>query len=379
MLNKAFVVIGGGYHQLPLIREIKKQGLKLIIVDKNVSAPGFEYADYSIVYDSYDYKGILKRVMVLAKKVNIVGVATQASRGAIITTSYLASKLETKWLNFKTAFFITDKKFISKKFNGDIHINNYQKELNFPIVLKDPDLSGSMGVLKIESKKEFDKFIKTKNLKNFNKFILEKFIEGKHLIVLGLKTNEFLKLYGIAEKFIDNKMRTKLVIFPSSLDREDSKLVVKYSEQLLREINFDFGPFMIELILENGTKKLYVAEIEASLTGSHFMEIMIPTVTDAIPIKETINTIIGKKIKKSVKKFDLFYAQKYYYPNKFGKIKKIFIEGCEGDIKLFPHIREDIKNYTPKLYFFNAVLVGRYLRKKEILEKLERCNLNIIQ
>ena len=376
ILNKYFIVIGGGYHQLSLIKEIKKIGYKLILVDINENAPGFRYADYIIVHNSYDFKGVYILIKNIAKDKDIVGVITQAARGAIATTAYLAEKFNTRWLNFKTAQLTINKIKISELFNKKISIPSLESVKKLPIVIKDQRYSGSTGVYKINNMNELNLFRNRYRDEELRNLVIEKYVNGRHLIVFGFKKESFTKVYGIGEKFINQYMKTNFVLFPGKLGGDLNRLILKYTRNILKKLKFNFGPFMIELIVDkNG--EIFIAEIEASLQGSHFSDFMIPSITDSSPILDTINSVLGKRINRNVKMSNLFYAQKYYYTERSGEIEKIEIFNCSKEIILFPHIDNDFKINNEFLFFFNAVLIGDNRHIEEIFNKLNKCELKI--
>ncbi len=376
MLNKYFIVIGGGYHQLPLIREIKKMAYGVIVVDINSDALGFNFADVRLVHDSYDFKGLYLKLKRITKNREIVGVITQAARNSIFTTAYLSEKFATKWLNAKTAALTINKKEISKIFNQDIYISSI-KTINFyPVVIRNQKLSGSTGVYKIKSRDELEKFRNNLSKKDESDLVVEKFVRGRHFMVFGLKGKDFLKIYGMAEKYLNNKMKTKLVIFPAEIKKEIEKKINKFVKKALEKIEFDFGPFMFELIYGEGGG-IYLAEIEASLQGSHFVDFMIPSVSDAYPIIDTINLILNKKIKKRVKKTSLFYAQNYFYATKYGKVDYLELKMCDKEIIIFPHIDTANASVEPSLYIYNTAIVGNTKKREDFLEKLNKCKIKV--
>jgi len=56
--GKAFVSIGAGVNQIPLIAEAKSKGFKIIGIDINSMAPGFKLCDLKIQESIYDYNRI---------------------------------------------------------------------------------------------------------------------------------------------------------------------------------------------------------------------------------------------------------------------------------------------------------------------------------
>lgn len=47
-MNETIISLAAGKSQLPLIKSAKKMGLQVVAIDRNPSAPGFDFADIII-------------------------------------------------------------------------------------------------------------------------------------------------------------------------------------------------------------------------------------------------------------------------------------------------------------------------------------------
>ena len=95
-MNKinAVICMGGGKSQLPLIKEILSLNLALIVIDRNKKSPGFKYASKFIAKSTYDSLPIIKKLKILIKQYNFIGIVNRSSGIPVITTSQIANFLK---------------------------------------------------------------------------------------------------------------------------------------------------------------------------------------------------------------------------------------------------------------------------------------------
>lgn len=66
--DKYVWIVAGGIMQIPLIKEVKSRGYKIILSDGNLNAPGSEFADTFIRLDTYDIQGHIDISQVIHEK-----------------------------------------------------------------------------------------------------------------------------------------------------------------------------------------------------------------------------------------------------------------------------------------------------------------------
>lgn len=323
MKNK-ILNIGSGYYQIPIIKQAKKIGYKVISCDCNYNAPGLKYADEKIIVDCHDHSEVYKKIKKYKKE--LAGVLTGAARKSILTTSMIAKKEKLIHLNSSVAKQIINKNTISKKFNKKINIPI--SDLNYifdnknikKIVVKSDIISGQDGVKIFNNSKKNQQEIQ-KFCKKFNSKILsaEKFVNAKHFVVTGLALKKKYVIYVIIHKKVDKNLRTISLNTKNILIDKNKFKIQKYVFSVLKKIKFDNGPFQLEIFMDKN-KNYYVGEIEASITGSYISEKIIPYSTGKNFIKDCIKSLTDKKFQLS-------------------KIVKI------NDVKLAFKIKNDIKKY----------------------------------
>lgn len=338
--------IGSGYYQVPIIKQAKKLGYRVITCDINSNAPGLKHAYKKIIVDCHDHKQVYEKIKKYNKE--IAAIVSGATRNSIYTTSFIAKKLRLIGLNTNTAKKVIDKKLISQKFNKKIflNINQLNKEIhknNFKkIIVKNNNISGQNGI------KIFNNIIKNKKkiIEYCNKFnqsdlSLEKFIEGKHFVITGIFFKNKILIYSIIYKRVNKNLKTQSLSTKSKYIDANKTKIIKYVKYVLKKINFDKGPFQLEIFMDKNMN-FYVGEIEPSITGSYITEKLIPYSTGTNFIKDTIKLLTTSKFKNKINKIK---NVKIIFKNKKNNKKYFNYENCKyAFIKSFPLSKTQINS-----------------------------------
>lgn len=187
---KKILILGAGIYQVPLIKTAKRLGIYTIVASIPGNYPGFELADKVYYENTTDYAKILS----IARREKIDGIITTGTDVAVITIGRVCDTLGLTGLGFKSAEIATDKllmkscyekygvrtaRFRKVSFDDENYADKLT-DLQFPVMFKSVDSSGSRGIIKINSRDEFDD-ARNSVLDNTrsNYFIVEEFIEGE--------------------------------------------------------------------------------------------------------------------------------------------------------------------------------------------------------
>lgn len=186
---KKLMIMGAGIYQVPLIKKAKEMGIYTIVVSIPGNYPGFEIADQVCYENTVDYEKVLE----LAKKEKVDGIVTAGTDVAVITIGKVCDELGLTGLSFEAAKIASNKIRMKKKyeeygvrtarfrevsFEEDVYEKT--KELNFPLIFKAVDTSGSRGIIRVNSREEFEaarEVVRANTRTDF--FIVEEFIEGE--------------------------------------------------------------------------------------------------------------------------------------------------------------------------------------------------------
>ncbi len=186
---KKLMIMGAGIYQVPLIEKAKEMGIYTIAVSIPGNYPGFAIADQCCYENTVDYERILQ----VAKEEKIDGIVTAGTDVAVITIGKVCDELGLPGLSFEAAKIASNKILMKKKYEEygvrtarfrevSFEEDMYEKtaDLNFPLIFKAVDTSGSRGIIRVNSKEEFEAaraLVKANTRTDF--FIVEEFIEGE--------------------------------------------------------------------------------------------------------------------------------------------------------------------------------------------------------
>lgn len=186
---KKLMIMGAGIYQVPLIKKAKEMGIYTIAVSIPGNYPGFAVADQVCYENTVDYERILE----VAKREKIDGIVTAGTDVAVITIGKVCDELGLSGLSFEAAKIASNKIRMKKKYEEygvrtarfreisfDDDMYEKTKDLNFPLIFKAVDTSGSRGIIRVNAREEFEAaraLVKANTRTDF--FIVEEFIEGR--------------------------------------------------------------------------------------------------------------------------------------------------------------------------------------------------------
>ena len=187
---KKIMILGAGIYQVPLIETAKRMGLYTIVVSIPGNYPGFALADKVYYENTVDDEKILE----IAREENIDGIVTTGTDVCVITIGKVCDALGLSGLSYEAAQVAVDKMLMKTKYEEygvrtarfrkvlftDSDIRTTITGLQFPLIFKSVDSSGSRGIIRVDSYDEFNSamaYVKENTRKNY--FLIEEFIEGE--------------------------------------------------------------------------------------------------------------------------------------------------------------------------------------------------------
>ena len=186
---KKIMILGAGIYQVPLIKTARRMGLYTIVVSIPGNYPGFELADKVYYENTVDADKILE----IAKEENIDGIITTGTDVAVITIGRVCDELGLCGLSYEAACIAVDKMLMRTKYEEygvrtarfrqvsfEEDLKSRIEGLNFPLIFKSVDSSGSRGIIRVDSYDEFEEasaYVKDNTRKDY--FLIEEFIEGE--------------------------------------------------------------------------------------------------------------------------------------------------------------------------------------------------------
>lgn len=207
--KKKLVIIGANDFQNQLILKAKKRGFETHVFAWQDGSIGEKTADYFYPVSIVEKEQIFE----MCRKIRPDGVVSIASDLASVTVNYVAEQLGLTGNGMESTFLATNKYLMRKAFekNGDPSPKNYRSDelteeavemMQFPLIVKPVDRSGSRGITKIFEKSELQEAIRVAAEVSFEKkAMIEEFVEGQEYSVEYISYQGKHTFLALTQKF----------------------------------------------------------------------------------------------------------------------------------------------------------------------------------
>jgi biotin carboxylase len=186
---KKLMIMGAGIYQVPLIKKARELGIYTIVVSIPGNYPGFALADQVYYENTVDYEKVLE----IARREQIDGIVTAGTDVAVITIGKVCDELGLSGISFEAAQIASNKIRMKeryeqygvrtarfRKLSFDEDMEERTKELNFPLIFKSVDSSGSRGITRVDRREDFEAARENVRANTHSDFyLIEEFIEGE--------------------------------------------------------------------------------------------------------------------------------------------------------------------------------------------------------
>lgn len=268
---KKLMIMGAGIYQVPLIKRAKEMGIHTIAVSIPGNYPGFAVADEICHINTVDYEAVLK----VAKEKQIDGIVTAGTDVAVITIGKVCDEMGLSGLSFEAAKIASDKMLMKERYEAcgvrtarfrkvyfEDDLQEAIKELEYPLIFKAVDSSGSRGITRVNTPADIDAAVAgVKAVTRKNYYIVEEFIIGEEFgaqaFVYGGKL-QFVLPHG--DYVFTGDTGVPIGHFaPYNLDEEVLKDVYEQAEKAIRAMGLDNCAINADFIMKDN--KTYVLEI----------------------------------------------------------------------------------------------------------------------
>lgn len=193
----SILVFGTGDLQKSIIERCKLKNLFVVGIDPQAQASCRNLVDAFEIVNGQDFEKTIE----VAERYNVKGIVTAATDKPLVMMARVAEKLQLPFFSVETAEWSTDKLMMKQKFqesgipcaNGFI-LNSVDEltelKVDYPVVVKPRDNSGSRGVIYCNNLKEVE--IAVKEALQYTKkgnVLIEEFIEGQEYSIEGIHYN----------------------------------------------------------------------------------------------------------------------------------------------------------------------------------------------
>lgn len=302
MDKKSVLVFGVGELQISIITRAKAMGLFVVGIDPFEDAVAKDYCDAFEVVGGQDFNGTID----VAKKYQVSAIVTAATDKPLVMMARVAKELSLPFYSVETAEWSTDKFQMKQRFlEGGvpcargrlIHNSGEAQELNFPLICKPRDNSGSRGVKLCRSLSELDSCIKEAlEVSKLDTVLVEEFIEGREFSIESLHYDGKSEVIQFTEK--------KTTEFPYNVElghKQPANLTDDQRNQICDIISkiascmhFKNCPSHTELkINERG---IFVIETSPRLGGDYITSTLTPLSTGINLEDQLLHIALGEKV-----------------------------------------------------------------------------------
>ncbi|NLA24485.1 MAG: ATP-grasp domain-containing protein [Bacteroidales bacterium] len=323
--KKSILVFGGSDFQRSLIKECMKMGLFTIVIDPNPNAEAKDYAHAFEVVGGQDFERTCKVV----EKYNIDAIITGATDKPLIMMARIAEKYGLNFISEETARLSTDKFLMKQKFQENnlphakgILIEEINDNLQYPLIIKPSDNSGSRGVIFCENKQDLETIFdeaKTHTKKSY--LIAEEFIEGKEYSIESIHYNGMSKILQITEKIV-----TPLPYFielghiqPADIEPKTLKSLEELLDKATKAFGFESCGAHNEVKMNNGN--ITLIEVSPRIGGDFISSTLVKSSTGINMEKALIQMALGEEPQLEVYKPAV--SGIFFFFFKEGKIKSL--------------------------------------------------------
>jgi biotin carboxylase len=274
---KKLSIIGAGEFQEPLIVKAKEMSLETHVFAWEEGTECESLADFFYPISILEKEKILE----ICLKIRVNGIASIASDLAVPTVSFIANNMGFKTHNsFIDAEKTTDKYAMRLQFarkgvstpkflqTGPEYDPNFTK-LDFPLIVKPVDRSGSRGVTKVNDENSLGKAIlRACDLSFKKKAIVEEFIDGDEVSVEAISWKGEHFILSITDKVTSGEPYFVEIAHhqPSNLPENIKERIKEETIKALHSLNIKFGASHTEIKV-NQKGEVFLIETGARMGG----------------------------------------------------------------------------------------------------------------
>ncbi|MCV9884672.1 ATP-grasp domain-containing protein [Metabacillus halosaccharovorans] len=261
--KKKFLIVGGGYADIPLIISAKKIGYYVITTGNRPDDIGHKYSDEYHQVDFSDCKAIYE----LAKKLNVSAICPSCNDFALMSATYAAERLGlpgydsyeiARTIHHKDEFrkFALANNIQSPKAFGFSNVKDAIDSiglLDFPVIVKPVDLTGGKGITVINDKEKASAAIqKAFEISKNKRIVIEEFVNGsRHGFSAFLYKGKVKFYFSDNEHYYLNPYMVSAASSPSIASNSVEKKLGEVAERIASLLSLKDGIFHVQYIIKN--------------------------------------------------------------------------------------------------------------------------------
>lgn len=300
MDKRAILVFGVGELQRSIIERAKKMEFFVVGIDPCANAVCKDACDAFEVVDGIDYAGTIA----VCNKYDIKAIVTAATDKPLVMMARVAEKFGFPFFSIDTAVWSTDKFQMKQRFQEYgipcakgklISSADEVRDMEYPIIVKPRDNSGSRGVKLCRNKQDLEISISEAfGVSHMDTVLVEEFIEGREFSVESLHYNNMNEVIQFTEKRTTDfpynvELGHKQPANLNECEREQIRLIISRIAECMH-----FKNCASHTELKINSKGIFVIETSPRLGGDYITSILTPLSTGINMEDQLLRIAIGK-------------------------------------------------------------------------------------
>lgn len=284
MDKKSILIFGVGPLQKSIIERCKLKGLYTVGIDPMEDAVCKDDVDAFEVVGGQDFEKTLD----VAKRYNVKGIVTAATDKPLVMMARVAERLNLPFFSVETAEWSTDKLLMKQKFMEGVIpcakgflLNNLEElenhNLEYPVIVKPRDNSGSRGVIYCNTKDEIESAVKEAfQFTNKESVLIEEFIDGKEYSIEAIHYKGETHVIQITEKITTDFPYNVEIghIQPAELSAVHQDEIKSLVGEIAQSLKFENCASHTEVKINS--KGIFVIETSPRLGGGFITSTLVP-------------------------------------------------------------------------------------------------------
>lgn len=283
-------------------------GYETLAIDADPNAVGFSNAHKHAIVDIVDEKACLK----YARQENIDGVLTAATDYGVLSAAYVAQQLGLPGLDYEVAQLVKNKYRVRKcliehhvddaelvyEVDTATDIETLARRLDYPVMVKPCDGSGSRGVSRVDDAPHFKQAcIYAMRGSRTHRAEIETFITGREYGAESLVVNGQIHVLAIMKKWMtDSPYYAELGhAFPSGLPASMEAKARECVHKAIESLGINFGSVNMDLLI-TPEGKIYIVDVGARMGGNMIGPCIVPYGTGIDYIGAMIQNAAGDPV-----------------------------------------------------------------------------------
>lgn len=339
--HDSVAILGGTRPHAELAKYLRYKGFRTVLIDFFLNPVAKEYVDVHYQESSLDVEAV-EKICCQEKVKYIMDVCTDR---AIPPAAYVAELLGLSHpITYNTSLVVTNKnKMKSMMKSAGVPTSDFMMvesieelkniRLNYPLIIKPSDASGSIGITKIFKEEELEKATrKALSFSNNNQAIVEEFVTGSEIQIDCFVSDGISIVLDIKEKrkYTEDILTLSYgSLIPARISKGIENRCHEISQKIANCLRIQNGPLYIQAIATG--EEVFVIEFGLRFGGNLSYQI-IHDITGVDIISATAEAYLGNKPEIKIKAPELpVYATYHVFPVSGTFSKVIGIDELQAD------------------------------------------------